>query len=335
MTNESAQTKTDYVWQPLAMLESGYYPAAICLTKSNQLFAATWNPVAKTGYLQRWSVSQSKWLPVVGLYFKSQINQMCCDTLGNIYLVGDTNALGNYVISIYNATNGWSFVDNGYKVPINYICCDTNNNVYVTGNFIDTNNNFSVMQYNLGQNKWTQLTGSGFNQPLSGLCLNPSNTLFALEVALNQEVSISYWNGQKWFSFTSPNMQTATGIGCDNSGNVFFNSSSSIWSYNLLLKQYTDLKAPIQTFSGTVVFTNFFYIDNILYFSISGYTDTGATACYVWVYSNNTWTDITPSNINENNNAVIYDIACYTGKSHNIILGTNLNKAYDGKQLIH
>lgn len=335
MTNEAIEAKTNYAWQRLTMLNTGDHSSAICVSKSNQLFSATWNPITNSGYLQRWSVSQQKWLTIEGKIFKNSINQMCCDTIGNIYLVGDTNANNNYVIRIYNPSSGWSEADNGYKTHINYICCDSNNNVYITGSFMNASNHYPLMQYNVTTKLWKHISYSEFTMPVSGMCIDANNNIYTLNTTTLNTTYFSYWNGTAWNSVTSPNMQQATGIGCDNSGNVYFNSITSIWSYNIASHQYTNLNAPIQIFSGLIALANFFYTDNMLYFSITGYTGAIEIESYIWVYSNDTWSDITPSNFNRNNNANIYNISCYQGESNNIILATNFHFVYDGKKLMY
>jgi len=326
MTNESVETKSNYAWQKLTMLNPGEYPVAICLSKSNQMFTTAWNPISSTGYLQRWSAPQAKWLIIPGQTFKNPITQMCCDKLGNIYLIGDTNSKKNYVISIYNATNGWTDADNGYICPLNNICCDSNNNVYVS---VSVNDIGYIMQYEASSKTWKNLGENKFKEPVLGLSLNGYNVLYVMSGN-----TISCWNGQKWNSFNPSNLQQPTGFGSDDSGNVYFNSASSIWSCHIDSQQSTNLNVPIQTFSGTTIYTNFFYIDEILYFTISGFTSEDETAAYVWVYAKGQWTDITPSVMNTNKTGVIYDIACYTGKSHNILLASNLNFVLDGKKLI-
>lgn len=335
MNLETIQIKMDYEWQKEAMLNSDEYPQAICITGSNEVFSVAYTPPVtpdgkSSGYLQKWSDTQKKWLKIAGKVFSNIINDMCCDNLGNIYLVGDKNELGNYVISIYNTSTGWTEADNGYKYVINYICCAIDNSIYISGNFQDATGHCTVVKYTISNNLWTTLDGSTFTSPITGLCIDINENLYALETvttSTESSTSINHWNGMAWDSINSLDINSATAITCDNLGNIYFNSNSTIWSYNLTSQVYTDLNLTIPSFKGTVVSTNLLSVDGVLYFSISGYTATYSMEFYLYVYENKIWTDITPSN----NMAIVYQIACSRGTSTDIFLASNLNYVYVGK----
>lgn len=327
MSTIISDTKTSYAWVDEKFTNKNEYATAICIAKGMHKLCAIWNPLTQAGYLGRWSHTSKTWLNLGG-DFTMSINQMCVDTNGNVYMVGDRNATGNYVIKIHNAVTGqWSEADHGITSPLTNICCDSGNNVYVAGT--GTKN---VLRYRIDSNQWNSLIGEDFTEPVVDLCVDANGILYVLGSASGINF-IAYWNGMLWNTLSSPNFSGTSAICCDNSGNIYFNNNTTVMTYNMSAKVFTNLNLKVPSYSGT---DEFFlsYIDETLFFAGYGYTGTVTASAFVMTYSSSGWKTITPPQLEKAFNA-IYDITSYEGKSSNILVASNINGILDGDQLIH
>lgn len=336
MNTNAENAKTTMGWNQLP-LNSNEYATAACMNRIPQIFCASWTrpqipAVAQYGQLKVWSPTDKTWSPL-GDKFSSNINQMCADQLGNIYMAGDTDPSGNAVLRGYNVVLKAAFsLDTGYKGTINYVGCDAQNFVYVTGNFFDSNGNCPVLIYSPTAQTWTPLSGGNtFTTPLSGMCVDTTGRVYVL----SDDGSINFWNTVSWS--VPPGLQTDSGtsaIACDNSGTLYYNTSSTIYSLNIGTGVSTNLKPIIPTFSGTTIECMSF-AKGILYFGGYGFTDTTTTSSFVLAYeSAKGWTTITPSNFNTNNATTLFDVVGYQESADNyLLLVSNLSAVYDGKDL--
>lgn len=333
MSTIISDTKTSYAWVDEKFTNKNEYATAICIANGMHKFCTIWNPLKQTGYLGRWSPTGKTWTNLGGS-FNSPINQMCVDTNGNVYMVGDKNAAGNYGIKIHNAISGqWSEADNGIKSPITKICCDTLSNVYVTGNFTNSNGLYYIERYNTINKTWSSISEVTVTEPVLDWCLDSHNNMYILCSDFEGQVFVKYWNGPNWGTINSSNFSKKSAITCDNEGNLYFNNNTTVMSYNISAKVFTDLHHKVPSYSGT---DEFFlsYIDDTLYFAGYGYTSTANTSAFVVVYSSSIWKIVTPPQLEESYN-VIYDITSYEGKSSNVLVASNVNGILDGDQLIH
>ena len=330
-----ADTKTDYAWEQDKYDNAGEYASALCETRNLLRFAAIWNPLSQTGYLARWSPTYKKWLALGG-NFKNPILEMCADAAGNIYMVGDKGQSGNYVIKIYNPGGGaWSEADNGYQVPIKMICADSNGNVYIAGDFKNPAGLYYIERYTLAFKTWAAVSGVSSVNPILGLCIDSGNNLYALCGNDDGPRTIRYQVSGIWNTVTSSDLDGSEAICTDSAGNIYFNTTTTVMSYNINSKAFTDLKTTFPSYSGPAEFF-LRYADDILYFAGYGYTGTVTTSAFVQVYTNSAWADITPPGIAGNTSAVIFDIDSYEGKSNNdILVSSDLNYLLVGKTLIH
>ncbi|MEQ9265100.1 MAG: hypothetical protein RLN81_07770 [Balneolaceae bacterium] len=327
MSTIISDKKTSYAWIDEKFSTPAEYATAVCIANGIHQFCAIWNPLTQAGYLGRWSPNSKTWLNLGG-DFTMSINQMCVDTNGNVYMVGDRNAAGNYVIKIHNAVTGqWSEADDGITSPLTNICCDSGNNVYVAGT--GTKN---VLRYRINSNQWNPLNGEDFAEPIADLCVDADGTLYVLGSASGINF-IAYWNGMLWNTISSPNFSGTSAICCDNSGNIYFNTKTTVMSYNVASKAFTDLNVTAPSYTRT---DGFFlsHIDNTLYFAGFGYTSEVTATAFVMAYSSLIWKTITPPQLEKSFNT-IYDITSYEGKSSNILVASDVNGILDGDQLIH
>ncbi len=336
MNTEVKDTKVDYVWQREGFDNQGDYASSICTANGIHQFCAVWNPISQTGYLGRWSPTSSKWMNLGG-NFRNPIGQMCVDRNGNIYMVGDKGSNGNYVIKICNAITGqWSEADNNFNVPLTRICCNSNNEVFVTGNFTNTTGAYYIEQYSISSNSWKAVSGYSAELPIVDMCTDSGNNLFVLANNLDGSSSIDYMDTTGvWHNIVNLPSSDVFAIACDTSGNLYYNTSTTIMSYNLSSRISTNLNANVPTYSGSIEEFYLVHIDTVLYFCGYGYTGPVSTSAFAKVYSNSTWMDVTPPQLSSDRSPIIFDIASYDGKSNNLLICSNLNYVLDGAKLHH
>lgn len=332
---QATDTQIQYTWEQDTFDNSGEYATAITVANGIHQFAAIWNPVSQTGYLGRWSPSTNKWLNLGG-DFKNPINQMCTDNKGNVYLVGDRSGTGgDYVVRIFNSSSSsWSETGNNFKNPLNNIRCDAYGNVFVAGG------GENIQRFTIAFNSWVTLTGKSFTDQISDMCISSNNTLFVLSSTLEGKYSVSYYDtqsspGTAWNTIDLSGYGEVDAITCDGYGNLYFNTTSTIYVYNPVSNSFTDLKGSVPSYGDGVYVFFLTYIDNTLYFAGYGYTSEVTTSAFVKVYSYSVWTDITPPQFPKVKPPciAINDIASYVGKSNNILVASNQNYLLDGKKL--
>jgi hypothetical protein len=333
-------TQTTYQWNSLK-LETGFWATALCANKFNQLYCADWN--GTTGNLRSFSPGSNKWNNLGGA-FKSEINKICADQLGNIYVVGDYNVnpstnAKEYIVRIFNQQSGiWSILsdNNGhnytYAHAITNIVCDANNNIYFTGNFFVENAVAIVVYYKL-TNQLTTLEGCTIGGFVSNMLIDQSGRIYASWLDNASNFYISRWyGGSNWDNISYGSANNYSSFTADNKGNVYLSTDSSIYSSVYPSLTVNDMDANLPDLSGTCnCFLN--HSDGLLY--AAGYSfipDSAMAQCYVKV-CNSVWHDITPNDFVRPNSIVIQDIMTYVGKSKNILVSASNSTVYDGKDI--
>ncbi len=333
---ETTNTKTSYAYTSLKLTKP-FSATTLCTNRINQLFCADWD--GGTGNLNTLSVGTNQWNNLGGA-FQSEINQICADGLGNIYVVGDQNANKQYVIKVYNVkSNQWSTLTdaNGVEIshanPINFVCVDGVNNVYYTGNF-EVDNEVCIMIFNASTRLCSPITGGNFGLAITKLCINSAGSLYASWTDNNNNFYINRWGGS-WISVNFGNTLNLSTFAIDNQENIYLVSDNKVYTTKYPSTQLTDMNANLPDFTGTQI--NYIYHnDGILYVAGFGFESGSAnTSCYVFVYNNGTWSEITPSDINANNQTTIKDLISYVGNNKNVLVSASNSIVYDGKSLIH
>lgn len=194
-------TNTRYQWSS-SNLKAGYAARTMCMNRFDMLFCADWN--GATGNLNNIDLRESNQWNDCGGNFKSNINQICADQLGNIYVVGDLNASNQYNIRIYHLpTNSWSVLKDAggneisYPNPINFVCCDNDNNVYFTGNF-EINKEVCVMKYSLSTKTCAPLYGGNFGYAIASMQIDIHGNIYGLWTDAENVTYVNCWNGSAW-----------------------------------------------------------------------------------------------------------------------------------------
>ena len=145
---------------------------------------------------------------------------------------------------------------------------------------------------------------------------------------------INRWGGS-WISVNFGNTLNLSTFAIDNQENIYLVSDNKVYTTKYPSTQLIDMNANLPDFTGTQI--NYIYHnDGILYVAGFGFESGSAnTSCYVFVYNNGTWSEITPSDINANNQTTINDLISYVGNNKNVLVSASNSIVYDGKSLIH
>jgi len=174
---------------------------SICTDKSGNLYAAgTFTDSASElkgdCFVAKWNGTLWSELGIGGgaLNANGQINSICADTTGNLYVAGaftsgatDTN--GYHYVAVYNpASAAWSELGAGSHPlhannVIYSICTDVDGNVYAAGDFKDSTGYWYVAVYNRSTGDWSEL-GAGThplhaNNTIYTICTDLSNNVYA------------------------------------------------------------------------------------------------------------------------------------------------------------
>lgn len=331
MNTQSQDTQSSFAWNKLNLTDSSSWATAVCKDHNDRIYVATWN--GSSGHIYGLASDGKSWDPLSAT-LTDTVNSMCSDSLGNVYAVAGL-AAKQYGLLSYNGTGQFTPVPgSAQSFPINTVCADGVGNIYMTGNFVDANNNICVMQYNVQKTSWANLTGGEFPSALIDLCADSSGVVYALGLNSVGIPYVSYYSGGAWSSkYASQNLDSSTlGMACDNSGNVYLPSSTTVWSFNTGSNSYTNMNAPMPATAPTAVYLR--WVDNVLY--VVGYSYGTSLSCFALAYGvpATGWNEIIPSVIN-NGSTSINGISAYTRSSYNLLIASNQNAIYDGKLLVH
>ena len=333
MNTQSQDTQNSFAWNKLNLPDSNSWSTAVCRDHYDNVYVATWN--GSSGQIYTPTSDGKGWTPVSNAY-SDTINDMCCDSNGNVFAVGQASN-GQYGLMMLNPmSKGFNMVPGSAQgYPINFVCADGLGNVYYTGNAVDTNGHIFVTKYDVQKTSLTPLSGGQFPSALTGLCADNNGTVYALGLEGGANPYISYYSGGSWSApINSPNLDSGTlAITCDNSGNVYVPSSTTVWSYSIGTMQFTNMNAPMPGTAPMAVFMR--WVQNILY--VVGYSMNGATIqdfALAYGVPSAGWNTITPTGLN-NGSTSINGISAYTRSSYNLLIANSQNALWDGKLLVH
>lgn len=326
MNTQSKDTESTFAWNSLTLPVTGSYSTAVALAKNQRLFATSWLMDPQTdkgsGSLLEWSPNEKKWKDL-GVEFTNEINQICLDqNLGIIYMIG-TGTAGNYVVQAYNIAQGKVVNLNGtFASPIQSICLNSNGNVYATAD------NNEIKEYTTSAGMWGTITGLSA-APVS-ICCDSKNNLYAVTSDGNLYVN----SPAGWDQIGAGNTDSGTdSVTADSQGNIYFNSSSTVWLYNVAMKVTQSLKFSMPTnITGTTVAT-LLCVDSQVYYGGYGYTAQSTTQCFLGMYDGSNWTNLLPPTL-DTDSSIIFGLAGYDGKHDNIFVANNSNAVLEGSKLI-
>lgn len=137
------------------------------------------------------------------------VKAMVIDNMGNLYIGGDFNKIGNVTCNRVAKWNGkqWESLGDGLNGQVLSLAVDNHNNLWVGGSFDGTYNNLleskSVIMWNDHHKSWHSVDG-GVNSNVARIQkLSNGNIVIAGDftstvTSLTHLEKIGYWNGLNW-----------------------------------------------------------------------------------------------------------------------------------------
>jgi hypothetical protein len=179
--------------------------------------------------------THAQWIELGGLNAlggNNDIDAMCRDKYGNIYVSGIRYANSNPRVAKWNGVNWVSlgnqnYFNNGW---VRTICTDPSGNIYAAGQFA---NAYGYQVAKWDGSSWSYLGGNsnGLNAKsyIPSICSDPSGNIYASAGINDSSKTLSKWNGSSWSALGNADSLAVSApidvIASDHLGNIYCSSA--------------------------------------------------------------------------------------------------------------